>query len=56
MSQPTHVATIKKSVIMDEHTPQQSASPSTRVDELDKAFVADLIEQPKQLDNLARLV
>jgi sulfatase modifying factor 1 len=41
---------------MDEHTPQQSASPSTRVDELDKAFVADLIEQPKQLDKLARLV
>ncbi|TLU87502.1 MAG: formylglycine-generating enzyme family protein [Chlorobium sp.] len=41
---------------MDEQTPPQSASPSTRVDELDKAFVADLIEQPKQLDKLARLV
>ena len=41
---------------MDEQTPPQSASPSTRVDELDKAFVADLIEQPKQLDKLSRLV
>jgi len=38
------------------YPPQQSASPSTRVEELDKAFVADLIEQPKQLDKLARLV
>ena len=42
---------------MDEHTPQQSTPyQSARVDELDKAFVADLIEQPKQLDKLARLV
>ena len=37
-------------------THQQSASQSTRVDELDKAFVADLIEQPKELDKLSRLV
>ncbi len=57
MSQSKYFAIFKKSVTMDEHTPQQSTPyQSARVDELDKAFVADLIEQPKQLDKLARLV
>jgi hypothetical protein len=41
---------------MDDSTPQQTASRPNRDEELDKAFVADLIEQPQQLDKLARLV
>ena len=42
--------------MMDDSTPQQTAPPSNRDEELDKALVADLIEQPKQLDKLARVL
>ena len=41
---------------MDDPIPQQPAQQSHRDQELDKAFVADLIEQPKQLDKLARIL
>lgn len=41
---------------MDDSTPQQTAPRSNREEELDKAFVADLIEQPQELDKLARVV
>jgi hypothetical protein len=41
---------------MNNSTPQQTAPRSNRDEELDKAFVADLVEQPQQLDKLARLV
>jgi|GEM_PF-1168316 len=41
---------------MDDSTPQQTASRSKRDEELEKAFVSDLIEQPKQLDKLARVI
>ncbi len=42
--------------MMDDLTPPQTASQSNRDEELDKALVADLIEQPKQLDKLARVL
>ena len=42
--------------MMDDSTPQQTATQTNRDEELDKAFVADLIEQPKQLDKLARVL
>ena len=41
---------------MDDPTAQQTAPQSNRDEELDKALVADLIEQPKQLDKLARIL
>ena len=41
---------------MDDLIPQKTVSQSKRDDELEKAFVADLIEQPKQLDKLARVL
>ena len=39
---------------MDESTPQQSSPLSKREEELDKAFVAERIDQPNQPDKLAR--
>ena len=41
---------------MDDSIPQKTVSQSKRDDELEKAFVSDLIEQPKQLDKLARVL
>ncbi|NTW99176.1 MAG: hypothetical protein HGB35_04465 [Geobacteraceae bacterium] len=41
---------------MDDSTPQQTAPRSKRDEELDKAFVADFVDQPQQLDKLARVV
>ncbi len=42
--------------MMDDLTPPQTVPQSNRDEELDKALVADLIEQPKQLDKLARVL
>ncbi len=41
---------------MDDPTPPQTVPQSNRDEELDKALVTDLIEQPKQLDKLARVL
>ena len=41
---------------MDDATPQQTAPQSNRDEELDKAFLAALVEQPKQLDKLAKVL